>query len=430
MTGRFRSAPVVALVVGSAMSLAGCLNDSEIDEDDIVVFGPYRTVEADRFVESLEVFTDTTGIDVRYTGSSNFVSDLAERIENNGATPDVVVVPQPGLVQSMVDGGEVVPLDAAARDALRANYEPDIADAAIFDGQDSAVPYRRSLKSIVWFRPDVFEAEGWEVPRTLDELESLAEAIVASDRDIAPWCFSLQAGDQSGWAATDWVEDIVVRRSGVDVYEDWAAGRIGFADSRIEAAFTEFQELVLAPGRVAGRLTAVVATPVELAWEPLLATEPGCAMYKQADFALNWMPSLDVGPDGGIDWFALPDVDESEPPLLIGGDLIVALDDRPDVAELMEFLAGVAAGESWVEEGGFISAKSSIAVGAYPDPERQFIETLADAPAQVFDASDQMPPEIGSDLLWDEITGWVTGSSSYDDFAETMDTARDAHDAG
>jgi hypothetical protein len=37
-----------------------------------------------------------------------------------------------------------------------------------------------------------------------------------------------------------------------------------------------------------------------------------------------------------------------------------------------------------------------------------------------------MPPDIGSGLLWAEITKWVGGAISYNQFAETIDTARSA----
>ena len=48
---------------------------------------------------------------------------------------------------------------------------------------------------------------------------------------------------------------------------------------------------------------------------------------------------------------------------------------------------------------------------------------LDGAPPLVFDASDQMPVEVGSDLLWFEITRWVSGTTTYDEFAETIDAA-------
>jgi alpha-glucoside transport system substrate-binding protein len=420
---RFRS--LGAIGVASMLFAVGCTADDEVaSSDPIVVFGPYRGVEADRLVDSLEEYAASAGIEVRYTGSTDFVTDLNRRVDSADA-PDVALVPQPGLVEQLVDDGSIFPLDDATSRQLVENYDAHVREIAEFDGVDYAVPFRRTMKSVVWFRRDVFEAEGWALPTTLDELEALSATIADAEGEIAPWCFSINAGDATGWAATDWVEDLVVRRHGVDVYDEWTTGTVEFADPAIEAAFVEFRDLVLRPGRVAGGIVDVVSKRVDRAWEPLLKSEPGCAMYRQADFAIGWMPNdTEVGPDESLDWFVLPDADSGAAPLVIGGDEIVQFDDRPEVNELMAFLASADAGTPWARSGGFLSAKSSIAADVYPDFESGFVEALATSPVQVFDASDQMHPDIGSGLLWTEITKWVGGAITYAEFAETIDTAR------
>jgi alpha-glucoside transport system substrate-binding protein len=414
-----------AIIAASALLVVGCSADDETpDAEAIVVFGPYRGAEADRLVDSLEEYAENAGVEIRYTGSTDFVTDLRRRIESADA-PDVALIPQPGLVAQLVDDGSIFPLDEPTTRQLVDNYDAEVSEIAEFDGIDYAVPFRRTMKSVVWFRRDVFEAEGWALPTTLDELETLSARIAEGDRQIAPWCFAMNAGDATGWAATDWIEDLVVRRQGPDLYDAWTTGAVEFAAPEIEAAFVEFRDLVLQPGRVAGGVVDVVSKRVDRAWEPLLDSDPGCAMYRQADFAIGWMPNgTKVGPDESLDWFALPGVDADDPPLVFGGDEIVQFDDRPEVNGLMAFLASADAGTPWVRSGGFLSAKSSISEEEYPEFERGFIAALATSPVQVFDASDQMPPDIGSGLLWSEITKWVGGAITYAEFAETIDAAR------
>lgn len=420
---RFRT--LGSIGVASMLFAVGCSADSEdVSGDPVVVFGPYRGAEADRLVDSLEEYARSAGIEVRYTGSTDFVTDLQSRIAS-ADLPDLAFVPQPGLVDQLVDDEVIFPVDEATSRQLVENYEPDVLEVAEFDGVDYAVPFRRTMKSVVWFRRDVFEAQDWVLPTTLDELETLSATIAEADSGIAPWCFSMSAGDATGWAATDWVEDLVVRRQGADVYADWVTGAVEFVDPAIEEAFVEFRDLVLEPGRVAGGIVDVVSKRVDRAWEPLLATEPGCAMYRQADFAIGWMPNgTAVGPNESLDWFELPGVGADAAPLLIGGDEVVQFDDRPEVNGLMTFLASADAGTSWAESGGFLSAKSSIGAEQYPAFERGFVEALDTTLVQVFDASDQMHPEIGSGLLWTEITKWVSGAIGYAEFAETVDSAR------
>jgi alpha-glucoside transport system substrate-binding protein len=428
ISGRIRRCRTLgAFGVASMLCAVGCAaGDTNVEGETIVVFGPYRGVEADRLVDSLQEYSAKAGVVIRYTGSTDFVSDLNRRIDSADA-PDIALVPQPGLVTQLIDDELIVPLDTETSAQLVDNYGADVRAIANFGGLDYAVPFRRTLKSVVWFRRDVFEAEGWVLPATLDELEELSATIAGSDRAIAPWCFALSAGDATGWAATDWVEDLVLRRQGPELYDDWAAGAVEFADPAIAAAFAEFRELVLQPGRVAGGVVDVISQRVDKAWEPLLENEPGCAMYRQADFAISWMPGgTDVGPDESLDWFLLPGVASGSTPRVIGGDEFVQFNDRLEVAGLMNFLASADAGTPWARAGGFLSAKSSISADEYPDVEKEFVELLGSSEIQVFDASDQMPPDIGSGLLWAEITKWVGGAISYNQFAETIDTARSA----
>jgi alpha-glucoside transport system substrate-binding protein len=419
---------VALIAVLFCCATAGCTGagrPAAVPENTIEIFGPYRGVEADRFVETLQPFVRSSGVEVRYLGSVDFVDDLVLRAGEGNDPPDVAVVPQPGLIRQLADDGEIVPLAAEAVDAVAANYGAATARLGRIDGTLYAVPFRAAVKSLVWYRPDVVAEHGWTPPRTLGELDRLVGRI-DSETDIAPWCFSMAAGTATGWTATDWVEDLVLRGAGIDRYRQWARGEVGFADPAIASAFDEFRALVLAPGRVAGGLAGVVATPVVEAVGPLFADPPGCALYKQADFAVSWMPDgTTIGADGDVDWFVLPGKTDGErPPILIGGDQVVQFRHTREVDALMAYLAGPTAGTSWVRHGGFISPKSSIGTDNYPeDYLRALVSQLGNAPTLAFDASDQMPPDIGSGLLWRSITDWVAGVEDYATFARRIDGA-------
>ncbi len=416
----------MALVACSVWAGCGGEADRSAGTDRAIeVFGPYRGIEADRFMETVQPFVDATGIDVRYVGSLDFVDDLRQRVGEGSDPPDVAIVPQPGLVSQLAEEGRIVSTDAAVERAVEANYPAATAALGHAGGRRFAVPFRITIKSLVWYRPAVFEAHGWEVPRTLDELDALV-ARIQRESDLAPWCFGIASGTATGWPATDWVEDLVLRTAGPDVYQRWAKGEIGFADRRIEAAFERFRSLVLDPGHVDGGVAGVVETPVSQAMAPLFAEPPGCAMSKQPDFATGWMPDgTRIGPDGDVAWFALPGASRSgTPPILIGGDNAVQFRHGPRVDALMAYLAGPTAGRSWVHRGGFLSPKSSIPEDEYNDDYRRSLAALVDAtPDLRFDASDQMPPDVGADLLWKTISEWVAGAVDYDTLARRIDRA-------
>jgi alpha-glucoside transport system substrate-binding protein len=190
----------------------------------VEVFGPYIGAEADRFAETLRPFERSSGITVRYVGSADFVDDLLRRVGEDNDPPDLAVVPQPGLIRQLASEGRIVTLGERVSAAIAANYSPAAGRFGQIDGRLYAVPFRLTVKSLVWYRPDVFAEHGWQPPKTLQELDRLVRRI-QSESDLAPWCFTIGARSATGWAATDWVEDLVLRTAGPAVYQRWAGCR-------------------------------------------------------------------------------------------------------------------------------------------------------------------------------------------------------------
>ena len=74
--------------------------------------------------------------------------------------------------------------------------------------------YKVDVKSLVWYVPENFEDAGYEVPETMEDLLALSAQIVEDGE--TPWCIGLGSGAATGWPATDWVEDIMLRKEGTD----------------------------------------------------------------------------------------------------------------------------------------------------------------------------------------------------------------------
>lgn len=410
---------LVALVA----STSACADTSPPDTGRrvVTVFGTYRGAEAERFTRDLDAWAAGRGIDVRYTGSGNLASDLRERVAD-ADPPDIALVPQPGLVADLYDQGVVRPLPPSVVDAVDRNLEPVARRLGEVDGTPVAFPYRVTVKGLVFYRPAVLASLGLRPPTDLDGLERLVADIRAKGR--TPWCLGIEAQRSTGWAATDWVENLLVRRAGPDAYRDWVDGSVRFDDPRVVAAFDEFRSLVLPPDRVAGGLGGVVGTNVQRAHAPLFADPPGCVLYQQANFALAWMPpDLRIGPDGDLDVFLLPGTEAgSVPPVVVGADLVTAFADRPEVTEVLEYLAGPDAVRSWTAAGGLITLQRTLGPDTLGQPvDRTIAGFLRQAPDVVFDGSDAMPSRVGTDLFWTQITAWITGGVSYRDLAGTLD---------
>jgi len=430
MTGSTRRRlALVALLAAMVLWLWQCTSafDREEQGEAIDVFGPWLDDDAEAFAAVLAEFTDRTGVEVRYTGSNDFDSDLRQRITRGAGFPDVAVIPQPGLVAELYARQLIRPLADETIDAIVENFPFEREDLAP-EGTAFLMPYRTNVKSLVWYRPDVFEQYDWMVPDTLDGLHDLVGEIAASD--ISPWCFAIEAGTSTGWAASDWIEDLMLRRAGPDTYEQWMLGALSFTDEAVREAVAEFDELVLAPGRTVGGAQRILGERVEDAADPLFDEPPGCAMYKQANFATSWFPAgTDVGPDGDVDFFVLPGTNADPAPLLRGGDGLIQFSDREEVDRLMTFLAGPDGADAWIDRGGYISNRDTIAVDDYAEADRPFVELLQEGRTERFDASDSFLSEIrdawlASMTTFIADTGRLNDLAGLDDLLTSVDEVR------
>lgn len=398
----------VALLAATLL-LAACGSGPGVEDDrpKVTIFGPFRDGAADLFRASLAPFEEASGIDVVYTGSGDFESEIVDRAEG-GAPPDIAIFPQPGLLNRLAAQEYVLPLPADIASAASTSYRTGI-EALVGSLGETAygVVYRVNVKSLVWYPPDVFAEQGYQIPMTWAELQTLAATML--DDGFTPWCLGVEAFGASGWPATDWVEEIVLRTAGPAVYDAWAGGDIPFTDEAIAAAFNEFSAMLLGTDQTLGGRRGILNTNVQRAGDPLLADPPQCLMYRQASFQVDNLPKgTRIGPDGDLNVFVLPPATGGTAPLVVGGTLAAAMTDRPETWETMAYLATAEAGLAWAEAGGFISPHASVGPQDYPTSFGVAVSALLDyADVVRFDGSDLMPPEVGSGTFFDAMLHYI-----------------------
>lgn len=359
--------------------------------------------------EVMQGFTDETGIEVVYEGSGDFATLLPVRVAA-GNPPDLALFPQPGLMADMARQGELVPLsDLVERSQLESAFTETWLDLGTVDGELYGLWSRADVKSLVWYRPDVFAAKGYEIPTTWDEMMALTERI-ASDGETA-WCIGMESGSASGWVGTDWVEDIVLRQSGPALYDRWVNREVLFSDPAIEAAFERFGAIALNPDYVLGGPVGVISTPFADSPQALFTDPPGCYLHRQANFISTFFPeNIEVGTDVAI--FPLPSIEpDFGTPLLIAGTVFAAFSDTPETRSLIRYLTTVAPHQRWVELENYISPHQGITPETYANELlRQQAELLANASFVRFDASDLMPGAVGTGTFWSGMVDFVGGA--------------------
>ncbi len=154
---------------------------------------------------------------------------------------------------------------------------------------------------------------------------------------------------------------------------------------------------------------------------------PACYMHRQASFIPAFFPEgTVVGED--VDFFYFPsyaDRDLGQP--VLGAGTLFAITDPSDAATAMvEFLKLPIAHETWMTQGGFLTAHAGVNPDAYQDDtQRAQGDVLLEATTFRFDASDLMPGEIGAGAFWTGMVDYVTGESA-EDAAAAIQTRWDA----
>ena len=409
--------PAVLSLLAGLVFLARCggeggetsSSSSTSDRPSVTVLGVVVGEQQEKLEAALAPFEADTGIDVVYEGTDAFATLLPVRVASNNA-PDIAMFPQPGLLADFARLGDLVPLSQFIdADSLSSSYSQDWLDLGSVDGEPYGVWYRASVKSLVWYSPPAFEAAGYDIPSSWEELIALSDRIVADGG--VPWCLGMESGDATGWAGTDWIEDIVLRTAGGETYDRWVTHDLSFDTPEIQAAFEQFGEIALNPDYVVGGTVGVISTPFGDSPNGLFTDPPQCYLHRQANFITTFFPE-DVVLGEDVAMFPLPPIDEAYGlPVLVSGDVFGAFNDTPEVKALMNYLATPQPHEIWAGLGGFISSHSQVSLDAYPDEiSRQQAEILANAETVRFDGSDMMPGAVGTGSFWSGITDYVGGT--------------------
>ncbi len=389
------------------------------DTGSIVLLSAGEPEETDAYQE---IFDELINADADYEVEVVSAGDFAQQfqIQAEGGTLDVAAVPQPGAIADLADAGDIVSLEDLGFDIAELNDLVGESFMALgeHNGEHYGLPTNINLKSMVWYPKDDFDAAGYEVPATWDELIALSDQIV--EDGSAPWCVGFESGGDSGWPATDWMEDIMLRTAGPDVYDQWVAHEIPFNDPAVKTAAERFGEVLFTDGYVLGGAAATADIAFGDAPGPMFEDPPNCWLHRQASFINSFFPeTAEAGVD--YDWFPLPPIDQEG--ILYAGELTV-VGRNGNRAEVVDFLERFMADEVQCEMGS-VPVSSRISPNVNVGPDCYFNDILAGASEVLtealtegtgrFDASDLMPAAVGSGSFWTGMLEYVkSGPSSLD----------------
>ena len=405
MARRFRwFLPLVVI----ALVVAACgTSTSSNSGKQVTVIGTWTDVEQANFLAMVKPWETDTGNTVKYQGTRNINDILAAGVPT-GVLPDLAGLPGPGQMAEYAKAGALQPLDDVLDVATyTSETSPALVDLGKSNGKTYGVFIKAALKGLIFYNPKAHDYSA-SPPATWNDLVS--QGATNKGNAQALWCVGIESGAASGWPASDWIENILLRQSGPAVYNDWVAGKVKWTDPKIKAAFDLYMEVVKS---IYGGGTNAVATKFQLGGDPLFKSPPGCEFFQQANFmsGQGQFAKLKAGTD--FNAFPFPVINSQYANAVEGaGDLFGMFHATDAAKSLMKYLITAKAQDIWVKAGGALSANKNAT--DYPDQfSKNAGAAVANAKQFVFDASDQMPTAMNAAFLT-HLVSLTSGSETVD----------------
>ena len=391
--------------------------------------------EGANFAAAIADFAKKSGITIQVDSiGSSHETVLRTRIDG-GQPPDIAMLAQPTGVLAYGAAGKLVDLSTFMNtQKLKDEHPTTIGLVTDAGGKIWGIPYKADVKSTVWYPIKAFQAAGYTVPTTWDDLIALSDKIVADGKGN-PWCIGIEAGTATGWQATDWIEEVVLRTQTPEYYNRWIAGDVKFSDPGIKAAFEKVGQIFFTPNYVFGGNTAIISTPQTQPMDPMFNGDtltPGCWMHKIPTwYGPDFFPDVRAGGPGtvskykigtDIGIFYLPPINPEQGAAALGSadTIMVLAKNRPDpvqegaVKAVAQFLSTPAGLQRWIETGSAISANNTTPAAWYQGFYKLDVASKIanSAPYLGFDASDLMPVAVGGGTFWTQSVEWIRNNGA------------------
>lgn len=365
--------------------------------DEITMLYQWSGVEEAALNQVLQPLIDACGI-VLKPESTRDQALLDTRVQA-GTPPDVAFWQVAQLVQYQ---DQLIPMDTLGADA--SNYGDFFIEPMTIDGKWLGLPIKADVKSIIWYSPANFEALGYEVPTTWEELDALVEQMAADGQ--VPWSTGFESGDATGWTGTDFVQDIMLVQQGPDFVNGLMDGSVPFDDPGVKQAWETYGKWATDPKYTVEGAQGTLSTAfLEAIYKPF-RDPPEAMMVKQSGFAggeiAKQFPDLEQGTD--YDFFVVPGIQGLQGSV----EPMMAFNDTPAVQALVAYLSSTQGGANWAGATFGLSPNMG-AAGNYSDPALQKLgDAIAETQGFTTDIGDTIPGGFGS-AEFQAISDYVNG---------------------
>ncbi len=375
--------------------------------DELTVMYQWSGAEEEKINAIFKPLVDACGIKI-VAESTRDAAVLDTRVQSS--PPDILFWPTTAPLTLYTD--KLVPLDTLGANAD--NYASFWVDLGTVDGKWLAVPVKADIKSIIWYSPVQFDAFGYAVPTTFEELNALVEQMVADGN--VPWSMGFESGAATGWTGSDFIQDILLAQQGPEYVMGIISGEIPYNDEGVVAAYEIYARWATDPKYTVGGAEGTLNTGFLDAIYKVFSDPPEAMMVKQSGFAggeiVKQYPDLEYGTD--FDFFAFPGAKGMQG----GADFLMAFSDKPAARAMVAYLTSEEGATTWAQVG-FDLSPNKLAEGKYTDPQlAKKAEALAGAAGFTPDLGDTIPAPFG-EAEWKAIIDVVQGK----DIATALEAA-------
>jgi len=394
----------IAILAALALVLGACGGDdggTEEGDGEITIFSLWGGSEQEAFQKVLTQFTKDTGIKTKYEAARDFLPVIRTRLAADNP-PEVAILPRPGFVDELAGDDALISLEDLGLDpdAINENYAATWTDLATFEDTTYGVVAKANSKSTVWYKPNSFEENGFQVPTEWQGLLLLTKEY--KDKGMTPWAAGA-SGDDNSWTLTDWFEQIYARQAGPEKYKQlFESGDVPFNDQSVKDAVTEMLKIVN-DQYMAGGIDTVLGISFVDSIGRVFGKNPKAELFYEGGFVggiATGQVNKSLKPGEDIDFFEFPQFDPDDSGMVVGsGDVAAAFVNNEDVAKLLEYLATPEAGRIWVSTGAIASPNEGVSDADYPNElVTKEAAQLKEAKTFLFDGSDLLPGTLGQNF--------------------------------
>jgi len=419
----------IASLAVAALAASVAIMPSATAADKVSIFGGFGGDQAKGFQAELDAFGAANGIDITYTQLASYDTDIRVKVKA-GQAPNIGMWPQPGglleysSVLEPIDGLKSVDLAA-----IKKSLVPGWAGLATKGGKTYGLPVSANVKSLVWYNPANFKAAGLTVPKTDADLTALTNKIKSKKLGY-PWCIGIESGGATGWAATDWMEEYVLRFGGEAQYTAWWKGKLPWSSATVQKAAKKFAQVALTEGNVNGGGKAIAATGFGDTANLFKTDKNKCFMMRQGSFITDFFPdaiktAYKANDFTNVGVFKLPAPAGTTDAVLGGGDLAAAFDDNTATQKVLNFILSDKLGQGAMLKTypSYLSAHKTFPSAGYKNPiTKEIAGILSSAKLFGFDGSDLAPAVVNA-TEWTELTNWISGKKTQKEAFAAIDAS-------